>query len=193
MTDPAPLTSRRADRLITALRHGGDLDDAAADLGIDLRAVWAKARTGTRLTIALAGRDPDALDERGRAHRAEYLRLLAFGVSPGRAELILGTGDPGAWRGADPAFAAACDAVSAASAPYGHSRPIRLTPQRVARFLEELSQPRTTVISAAAAIGVSSAAIYQRRRRDEEFAKAMDAARHRRGRPRGVTRARPTR
>ncbi|MFJ8036545.1 hypothetical protein [Streptomyces sp. NPDC096032] len=54
---------------------------------------------------------------------------------------------------------------------------MRLTPQRVARFLKELSKPGTTVIAAAAAIGVSSAAIYQRRGRDENFAKAMDDAR----------------
>ncbi|MER6452778.1 hypothetical protein ABT270_09135 [Streptomyces sp900105245] len=46
----------------------------------------------------------------------------------------------------------------------------------MARFLGELSKPGTTVI-AAAAIGVSSAAIYQRRGRDAEFAKAMDDAR----------------
>jgi hypothetical protein len=57
MTDPALLTSRQASRLITALRHGQDLDDADADLGVDLRAVWARARTDPRLAIALAGRD----------------------------------------------------------------------------------------------------------------------------------------
>ncbi|MGW4517908.1 hypothetical protein ACWEO4_39530 [Streptomyces sp. NPDC004393] len=54
---------------------------------------------------------------------------------------------------------------------------MRLTPQRVARFLAELSKPRTTVVAVAAAIGISDAAIYQRRGRDPEFAKAMDAAR----------------
>jgi hypothetical protein len=41
MTDPAPLTSRQANRLIIALRHGQNVDDAAADLSVDLRAVWA--------------------------------------------------------------------------------------------------------------------------------------------------------
>ncbi|MFF2205129.1 hypothetical protein [Streptomyces sp. NPDC058145] len=99
--------------------HGQALDEAAAELGVDLRAVWVRARTDTRLAVALAGRDPDALDERGHALRADYLRLLALGLPPSRAELILGTGDPGAWRGDDPAFAAACDAVSAASALIG--------------------------------------------------------------------------
>ncbi|MEU7061860.1 hypothetical protein [Streptomyces sp. NPDC046197] len=47
----------------------------------------------------------------------------------------------------------------------------------MARFLGELSKPGTTVMAAAAAIGVSSAAIYQRRGRDAEFTKAMDDAR----------------
>ncbi|PKW05318.1 hypothetical protein SAMN05428944_7667 [Streptomyces sp. 1222.5] len=114
MTDPVPLTGRQANRLITALRHGRDLDVAATELGIELRAVWARARTDTRLAIALAGRDPDVLEERGRTLRADYLRLLALGLSPGRAELILGITGAGAWRRDDPTFAAACDAVSAA-------------------------------------------------------------------------------
>ncbi|MET8586400.1 hypothetical protein ABZX39_36860 [Streptomyces collinus] len=74
-------------------------------------------------------------------------------------------------------FAAACDAVSAASPPGGASRVIRLTPQHVARFLGELSKLGTTVIAAAAAIGVSSAAIYQRPGRDAECAKAMEDTR----------------
>lgn len=154
--------------------------------------MWARARTDTRLAIALAGRDPDVLEERGHTLRADYLRRLALGISPGRAELILGINGAGAWRGDDPTFAAACDAVSAASPPRRASRIIRLTPQRVARFLEELSKPGTTVIAAAAAIGVSSAAIYQRRGRDAEFAKAMDDARAsaRQANPTGPSRSR---
>ncbi|MGW1588045.1 hypothetical protein [Streptomyces sp. NPDC002386] len=142
---------------ITALRHGQVLDEAAAEQGIDLRAVRVRARTDTRLAIALAGRDPDARTERGRALRIGYLRLLALVLPPSRAELILGTGDPGAWRGDDPAFAAACDAVAAASAstPYGSPKPMRLTLERVARSPEELRTPGTTVLAAAAAVGVS--------------------------------------
>jgi hypothetical protein len=83
----------------------------------------------------------------------------------------------GRGRGDDPAFGVACDAASSLSAPYERSRLIRLTPQRVARFLEELGRPCTTVVAAAAAIGVSSAATYQRRGHDRAFAQAMDAAR----------------
>ncbi|MEU9067595.1 hypothetical protein AB0D60_11990 [Streptomyces sp. NPDC048306] len=66
MTDTALLTGRETNRLVTVLRHGRALDLAAADLGLSLTAVWATARTDTRLTIALAGRDqaPPGPDER---------------------------------------------------------------------------------------------------------------------------------
>jgi len=172
----AQLTARQANRLITALRHGQALDTAVANLDLDLSAVWASARTDTRLTIALAGRDPDGPDEASWTVRADFLRLLTLGVAPSRAELILGVSSTSGWR-SDPAFAAACDAVSSVSAPYGYTRQMRLTPQRVARFLEAVSKPGTTVLAAAAAAGVTASAIYQRRHRDGEFAKAMDAAR----------------
>ncbi|MFD5589635.1 hypothetical protein ACFWII_38330 [Streptomyces sp. NPDC127063] len=135
MNDPAPLTARQTARLITALQQGQDLDDAAAVLRIELSSVWARARTDTRLTIALAGRDPDSLEERGRTRRAEYLRLLALGVSPSRAELILGVPGTDAWRSSR-TFARACDAVSAQAAAYMDIGRPRLTPQWVKRFLE---------------------------------------------------------
>lgn len=61
--------------------------------------------------------------------------------------------------------------------PYGYTGMTRLTMERVARFLEELRKPDTTVLAAAAAAGVTQAAIYQRRKRDAEFAEAMDEAR----------------
>ncbi|MER7688648.1 hypothetical protein [Streptomyces sp. NPDC097610] len=183
----AQLTTRQADRLITALRHGQALDTAVADLHLELSAVWASARTDTRLTIALSGRDPDGPDEASRAVRADFLRLLALGVAPSRAELIVGVSSTSGWR-SDPAFATACNAVSSAAAPYGHNRQMRLTPARVARFLKALSAPGTTVLAAAAAVGVTASAIYQRRHRDDEFAKAMDAARAAaRGQPPGLT------
>lgn len=177
MTTAARLTARQSARLITALQHGRPLDEAAADLRIDLAAVWTTARTDTRLVIALAGRDPDAAAERGRAARAEYLRLLALGVPPSTAELILESGHAGTWRGNDRAYARACSAVSAAAAPYSSTRQARLTPERVARFLEELRTPGTTVKAAAQATGITTVAIYQRRRRDADFAQAMDDAR----------------
>ncbi|QKZ20309.1 hypothetical protein [Streptomyces chartreusis] len=178
MSRTAPLEAAQAAQLITALRHGDALDEAAETLGVDLPAVWAAARTDVRLMIALAGRDPDAAEERARIARAEYLKLLALGVPRGRAELIMGEGDPSGWR-TDPAYAQACDAVAAAAAPYGYIRQLRLTPQRVARFLVTLRREGRdgSVKAAAAAVGVSPAAVYQRRRRDPEFARAMDRAR----------------
>ncbi|MFD5856104.1 hypothetical protein [Streptomyces chartreusis] len=172
----AQLSPRQADRLITALRHGQTLDTTVAELGLELTAVWARARTDTRLAIALAGRDPDGPEEATRAARADFLRLLALGMPASRAELIVGVSSTSGWR-RDPSFAMACDAVSSAAAPYGNPRQMRLTPERVARFLEELSKPGTTVLAAAAAVGVTPPAVYQRRRRDLEFAKAMDKAR----------------
>lgn len=176
-TDPDPLTPEQSARLITKLRHGRPLDEAAEELGLDLAAVWATARTDTRLAVALTGHDPDTADGRGRIARAEYLRLLALGVPPSRADLIMGSGHAGAWRGGDPAYAKACAAVSEAAARYNRTRPARLTPVRVARFLDELSKPSATVTAAAAAAGITTVAIYQRRRRDAEFAQAMDRAR----------------
>ncbi|MCX5182598.1 hypothetical protein [Streptomyces sp. NBC_00268] len=163
--------------VLMPLRHGQALDTAVAALGLELTSVWASARNDTRLTTALAGRDPDAPEEASRTVRADFLRLLALGVAPSRAELILGVPSTSGWR-SDPAFAKACDAVSSAAAPYAHTRQNRLTPERVARFREALRTPGTTVLAAAAAaaIGVTTLAIYQRRHRDAEFAKAMDAA-----------------
>ncbi|MER6160336.1 hypothetical protein ABT147_33090 [Streptomyces sp. NPDC001868] len=139
--------------------------------------MWATARTDTRLVIALAGRDPDAAAEQGRTARAEYLRLLALGVAPSLAEQIMGSGHVGAWRGRDPAYAHACTAAREAFALYHRTRQTRLTPERVARFLDELRTPASTVKGAAAATGITPVAIYQRRRRDPEFAQAMDDAR----------------
>lgn len=98
MTRATGLTARQSAQLITALRHGQPLDEAAADLRLDLAAVWATARANTRIVVALAGRDPDAAAERGRGARAEYLRLLALGVPSSTAELTFGLGPSGELR-----------------------------------------------------------------------------------------------
>ncbi|MFI6013369.1 hypothetical protein ACIBAG_31970 [Streptomyces sp. NPDC051243] len=109
--------------------------------------------------------------------RADFLRLLVLGITPSRAELILDSANSGAWRDDDLAFAKACDAVSAAAAPYGHTGQMRLTPARVTRFLRELNKPGTTIYGAAAVVRVTKMAIHKRRSRDAESAKATDAAR----------------
>lgn len=182
---PAPLPPAVVDALVAALRHGEHVEAAAAAVGVDLPDVWATARTDTRLTIALAGRDPDSPVESARVARAEYLRLLALGVPPSRAVLIMGAGDPSSWR-SEPLYAEACRAAIEAAAPLGYSRQIRLTPERVGRFLEEL-RAGATVTAAAGAVGVTPVAIYQRRHRDGAFAAAMDEARNGAKRPRRTT------
>ncbi|MFJ3673625.1 hypothetical protein ACIPSE_45010 [Streptomyces sp. NPDC090106] len=171
----ATLTRDASDRLVAALCNGRTLDDAVTDLRVERAAVWATAATDTRLVVALAGRNPDAPEEAARLARADYLRLLALGLTPSRAELIIGAGHPGGWR-SDPLYAAACDAVSAASAPYGYIGQVRFTPQRVREFLDAL-RAGATVKAAAATAGITTPAVYQRRRRDNTFAVAMDAAR----------------
>src|SRR3954454_10831672 len=95
----APLVPTETEALVNALRHGRSVEDAADDLRMSLESVWAAARADTRLTIALAGRDPDAVEEPGRRARADFLRLLALGVPAAHAELILGVGESGRWRG----------------------------------------------------------------------------------------------
>ncbi|MFI6494563.1 hypothetical protein [Streptomyces sp. NPDC050564] len=157
------LSSEESARLVTALRHGRSLEDATGDLWPDLLTVWATARTDTRLTVALAGRDPDAEAETARTAKAEYLRLLALGLPPTRAELIMGAGDV-ARRRAVPAYAKSCAAVSETTAPYGHGKWARLTPPTVARFLAKLRTPvlrcgATSVKAAAAAVGVTPQAL----------------------------------
>ncbi|WP_328643911.1 hypothetical protein [Streptomyces canus] len=177
MPHSVPLSTRQADRLITALRHGQDLDDAVTTLGLDMAAVWPTARTHPRLAVALAGRDPDTDTERGRLARADFLRLLALGLPPSVAELALAEGDPGRWRGEDPAYAQACAAASTAADAYAsRARTRRMTPKVTRTFLDALTAG-TTVEAAAAAAGITKPAVYQRRRRDSEFAAAMDAAR----------------
>lgn len=182
MPSPAPLTDRQTQRLITALRHGTPLDTAVTALRIDMAAVWPTARHSERLAVALTGRDPDTTEEAARAARAAYLHLLALGVPAARAELAIGTDQPGKWRSEDPAFARACAAVTEAAAPYRTTTRPRLTPQTVATFLEALENG-ASVKAAAAAAGITHTAVYQRRRRDTEFATAMDEARaaHRAG------------
>ncbi|MDX3265912.1 hypothetical protein PV336_43325 [Streptomyces sp. MI02-2A] len=54
-------------------------------------------------------------------------------MAPSRAELILGSGHPGGWRGDDRAFAQGYEAVSTTAAPYKYTGMTRLTTDRVSR------------------------------------------------------------
>ncbi|WP_406187386.1 hypothetical protein [Streptomyces sp. NBC_01006] len=73
-------------------------------------------------------------------------------------------------------FARACDAVKELGAGRpAPARAPRFTPERRHVFLERL-ESGLSVTAAAAEVGITSAVIYQRRKRDPTFAAAMDAA-----------------
>ncbi|MEU3909088.1 hypothetical protein AB0F20_35715 [Streptomyces goshikiensis] len=149
----------------------------AEELGVSVRAVLRAARTDTGLALALAGVDPEGADAVGVIGRADYLRLLALGASPSLASQILfdGSGQSNTWRAEQTAFAAACDAVVAATASRAERRPSRFTPERRRHFLDHLAAGMATT-KAPAEVGVTTATVYQRRRRDASFAAVMDQA-----------------
>ncbi|MFE6894403.1 hypothetical protein [Streptomyces sp. NPDC057694] len=175
-SEPPPLTAAEADALIQLLRTGRVLADAVDDLGLPLAAVWPAARGNVRLTIALAGRDPDARDEAGRVARADYLRLLSLGVSAAHAELIVGMGQIHRWKAREPVFASAATAAVANAASYRVPRRSRVTVEAVRRFLDLLGTG-ASVRAASRAAGITVQTVYQRRQRDPAFAAAMDDAR----------------
>ncbi|MEV6735078.1 hypothetical protein [Streptomyces sp. NPDC051364] len=91
---------------------------------------------------------------------------MPLGYNPGR---------PNTWRSEQSVFAAACDAVAAATVRRAERRPSRFTPERRRRFLDYLWSGMATT-KAAAEVGITTATVYQRRRRDPDFAEAMDRA-----------------
>ncbi|MFE2850227.1 hypothetical protein ACFXJO_03740 [Streptomyces lavendulae] len=187
MSDALPARNRST--LLAQLRNGQDLSTAAQAAGLEIRQVHTAARTDTALTLLLAGTDPEEAGAGGITERAEYLRLLALGCTPGLASQILfdGAGKVSHWRQDDAAFAQACDAVrglwSRHPAP---ARAPRFTPARRHTFLTHL-ESGLSVTAAAAEIGITTAVVYQRRKRDPAFAAAMDTARNTRPRTPGTT------
>ncbi|MCX4546447.1 hypothetical protein [Streptomyces sp. NBC_01565] len=173
----ASLPARKRLVLLSHLRNGADVAAAAREAGLNVRQVFTAARTDTALALALAGTDPDELGAAGIIARADYLRLLALGCTPSLAAQILfdGAGTAGHWR-RNKVFASACEAVkdlsSAAPAP---ARAPRFTPERRHDFLARLEKGMA-VTAAAAETGITTAVVYQRRRRDSAFASAMDHA-----------------
>ncbi|WP_158710065.1 hypothetical protein [Streptomyces katrae] len=113
----------------------------------------------------------------GIVGRADDLRLPALGASASLASQILfdGGGQANTWRSEQPAFAAACDAVAAATVKRAERRPSRFPPERRRQFLEYLRAGMATT-KAAAEVGITSATVYQRRSREPDFAEAMDRA-----------------
>ncbi|WP_371681016.1 hypothetical protein [Streptomyces sp. NBC_01276] len=175
MSDKLPARVRSA--VLARLRTGQSVQAVAEELGVVVREVLRGARTDTALALALAGVDPDSAEAVGIAGRADYLRLLALGTSPSLASQILfdGAGQASTWRSDQPAFAAACDAVAAATVKRAERRPSRFTPERRGQFLEYMRAGMATT-KAAAEFGITTAAVYQRRRRDAGFAAATDRA-----------------
>ncbi|WP_327358403.1 hypothetical protein [Streptomyces sp. NBC_01304] len=137
--------------------------------------VWHTAATSPRLAVALAGRDPDDLGEQGRMERAHYLYLIALGLPAARAEQAIGSMNAGKWRGQDPNFALACKVVAKASQAYAQPKRPRITPDAIERFLTELRKGGM-VKDACALAGVTPAAMYQRRKRDGDFARVWNQA-----------------
>ncbi|WP_030304028.1 hypothetical protein [Streptomyces katrae] len=173
---PDKLPARSRSPLLARLRTGEAVQAVAEELGVPVREVFRAARTDMGLALALAGVDPDGIEAVGVVGRADYLRLLALGASPSLASQILfdGSAQANTWRSEQRAFAAACDAVAAATVKRAERRPSRFTPER-RQFLEYLRAGMATT-KAAAEVGITSATVYQRRRRDPGFAAAMDQA-----------------
>lgn len=128
--------------------------------------------------------DARGLDLRGIAgyHAALSVHdVNAFGdgvgCTPTLASQILfdGADQAGKWRSEDLAFGAACDAAAAASPGRAGVRARRFTPERRQAFLVHLDAG-LTVTAAAAEIGITTAVVYQRRRRDPAFAATMTEA-----------------
>ncbi|MGW4689682.1 hypothetical protein ACWEPM_32985 [Streptomyces sp. NPDC004244] len=153
-----------------------------------MRQVFTAARTDTDLTLLLAGTDPDGPGAAGVTARADYLRLLALGRTPSLAAQVLldGAGQASHWRQDDPAFARACDAAKAMAAQPSSARTNRFTPARRRAFLTHL-ESGLSVTAAAAETGITTAVIYQRRKRDAAFAAAMDTAHQHRPHPQART------
>lgn len=74
--------------------------------------MFTATRTDTTLALALAGTAPDQMGAAGVVARADYLRLLALGATPGLAAQILfdGAGTAGHRRQDNAAFTRVCEA-----------------------------------------------------------------------------------
>ncbi|GHE45394.1 hypothetical protein CP980_34140 [Streptomyces vinaceus] len=160
--------------LFDRLRNGQDVATAAQAAGLGVRQVFTAARTDTGLALLVAGADPADPGATRVIKRAEYLRLLTLGCTPSLAAQILldGTGKASHWRREDPAFARVCDAAgNLASGQPAPSRAPRFNPERRRVFLDHL-EAGLSVTAVAAEVGITTAVIYQRRKRNPAFAAA---------------------
>ncbi|MGW2987540.1 hypothetical protein [Streptomyces goshikiensis] len=174
---PEELSTSVRSTVVARLRTGESVQTVAEELAVAVPVVLRAARTDTRLALALAGVDPVGADAVGIIGRAEYLRLMALGASPSLASqnLFEDSGQANTWRAEQPPFAAACDAVVAATVKRAERRRSRFAPERRRRFFDHLAAGMATT-KAAAEVGITTFTVYQRRHRDTDFAAAMDQA-----------------
>lgn len=179
MDRATPLDSWQYDTALKMLRVGATPTEAAEMIEVPAAALYAVARNDTDLLLALAGHDPYARGSRRKAEQAQYIGLLALGLTPTQASRVLFHGDERVkeWRAQDRDFAQIADGARVMNPPpVARRREHRFSPDRVRVFLDAL-RGGSTVVAAAEEAGVTNATIYQRRRRDKSFRDAMDAAR----------------
>lgn len=179
MNRAQPLTPWQRDTALKTLRVGNTATHAAELIQARPADVYAAARTDTDLLLALAGHDPYAGTSQRRLDQADYIRLMALGLTPTEAARVLFHGDERVkdWRQTDPGFARVADDARLLNAPASRRRREHtFTPERVKVFLDGI-RAGLSVVRASEEAGVTNAVIYQRRRRDAHFREAMDAAR----------------
>lgn len=177
--DQPPLNPTQADAALRILRAGDTATAAAQYAGVKPAAVYAQALHDPDFLLALAGHDPFAYEAPRLLQQADYIRLLAVGLTPTEAARVLfhGDGRVGKWHADQPEFSLAVAAVRRLNPPaVRRRREHRFTPHRVRVFLDAL-RTGMSAKGAAEEAGITSAVIYQRRRRDSHFAKLMDDAR----------------
>lgn len=183
--DQATLTPEQTETAVRMLRLGNTATDAAAMADVKPAQLYAAARHDQDLLLALAGHDPYAYDASQTLEQADYIRLMALGLTPTQASRVLFHGDERvkSWRSQNEEFAKAADYTRRLHPPrLRQRREHRFTPYRVGLFLTALEQG-LPVTRAAEEAGITNAVVYQRRRRDAQFRDSMDQARARAAAP----------
>ncbi|MFD3890420.1 hypothetical protein [Streptomyces microflavus] len=176
----AQMGQEARDALITRLREGESLDQAAAECGLDLQHVLDSVRYDPQLAIVLVGRDPFSPQELQIAQRSVFLGQLALGLRVADAARAAGvtTSQIRKWADADPHFGRAYQAVVRYTKEFAVSRRSRanLLPERATKLFALLETGRYSVAGASVEIGISEGVVYARRKRDKAFAEQLQQA-----------------
>ncbi|MCX4732737.1 hypothetical protein [Streptomyces sp. NBC_01363] len=167
------------DMLIARLRDGSSPDLAAEQCGVTLQDALNAAPCDAQLAVALAGRDPYAMEERRIAQRSVFLGQLALGMRVADAARTAGvsTSQVHGWADCDPHFGRAYQAVLRYTREFAvPAVRAKLTPRRTAQFFGMLRTGKYSVAKAAMELGITEGAIYARRKRDGQFAQLMREA-----------------